>query len=178
MTTENLHWLIIILRNTNQLKQRQYAISVTRLNGFRKRTWYYNQIKRSSFKVRAKTENTYTFHLIDTPAHVDFTYEVSRSLAACEGAILVVDAAQGIEINIRNVYLALDNELELLPVINKIDLPAAEPERVKQEIQDMYRLDEDHVVLASAKSNIGIEEILEKIIEVVPAPDGDPEAPL
>ena len=117
--------------------------------------------------------------MIDTPGHVDFTYEVSRSLAACEGAILVVDAAQGIEAQtLANVYLALDNDLELLPVVNKIDLPAAEPDRVKQELEDVIGIDQEDVVLASAKSNIGIEEILEKIVDVVPAPDGDPEAPL
>ncbi|MDV7745055.1 translation elongation factor 4 [Enterococcus mundtii] len=127
----------------------------------------------------AKNGETYIFHLIDTPGHVDFTYEVSRSLAACEGAVLVVDAAQGIEAQtLANVYLALDNDLEILPVINKIDLPAADPERVRNEIEEVIGIDASEAVLASAKSGIGIEEILEQVVEYVPAPSGDIEAPL
>ncbi|WP_414935317.1 translation elongation factor 4 [Enterococcus faecium] len=127
----------------------------------------------------AKNGETYIFHLIDTPGHVDFTYEVSRSLAACEGAVLVVDAAQGIEAQtLANVYLALDNDLEILSVINKIDLPAADPERVRQEIEDVIGIDASEAVLASAKSGIGIEDILEQIVEYVPAPSGDLDAPL
>ncbi len=121
----------------------------------------------------------YTLNLIDTPGHVDFTYEVSRSLAACEGALLVVDAAQGIEAQtLANVYLALENNLEILPVINKIDLPSAEPERVRHEIENIIGLDATDAVLASAKAGIGIREILEQIVHKIPAPKGDSTRPL
>ncbi|WP_155286619.1 translation elongation factor 4 [Lacticaseibacillus zhaodongensis] len=127
----------------------------------------------------AKDGQTYIFHLIDTPGHVDFSYEVSRSLAACEGALLVVDAAQGVEAQtLANVYLAADDDLEIIPVINKIDLPSAQPDVVKNEISEMIGIDGDDSILASAKAGIGIEEILERVVSDVPAPAGDVEAPL
>ncbi|OPH58616.1 elongation factor 4 [Paenibacillus ferrarius] len=128
---------------------------------------------------RADDGVDYILNLIDTPGHVDFTYEVSRSLAACEGALLVVDAAQGIEAQtLANVYLALENNLEILPVINKIDLPSADPDKVKQEIEDVIGLDASEAVHASAKAGIGIKEIIEQICQKVPAPQGNPDNPL
>ena len=127
----------------------------------------------------AKDGNQYILNLIDTPGHVDFTYEVSRSLAACEGALLVVDAAQGVEAQtLANVYMALENDLEILPVLNKIDLPTAEPDRVAQEIEDIIGLDTSDAVRVSAKEGLGINEILEQIVDRVSHPDGNPEAPL
>ncbi|HXG57789.1 MAG TPA: translation elongation factor 4 [Thermoanaerobaculia bacterium] len=132
-----------------------------------------------TLRHRAKDGNEYIFNLIDTPGHVDFSYEVSRSLAACEGAILVVDATQGVEAQtLANSYLAIDNDLAVLPVINKVDLPSADPERVREQIENVIGLDAHDAVLASAKAGIGIDEILEKIVTHIPAPKGEAGAPL
>ena len=138
-------------------------------------------IKASPVRIdyHAKSGEDFIFNLIDTPGHVDFSYEVSRSLAACEGALLVVDATQGVEAQtLANAYLAIDNNLELIPVINKIDLPGAEPERVRKEIEDIIGIDASGAILASAKEGIGIDEILEAVVTRVPHPKGDPAKPL
>lgn len=168
-----------ILEKTNALTSREMKDQLLDSMDLERERGITIKLNAVQLKYNAKDGEEYTFHLIDTPGHVDFTYEVSRSLAACEGAVLVVDAAQGIEAQtLANVYLALDNNLEILPVINKIDLPSAEPERVRNEIEEVIGLDASEAVLASAKAGIGIEEILEQVVKSVPAPTGDPEAPL
>ena len=128
---------------------------------------------------KAKDGHEYIFNLIDTPGHVDFNYEVSRSLAACDGAILVVDAAQGVEAQtLANVYLALDHDLDVMPVINKVDLPSAEPERVIEEIEDVIGIEAQDAPLISAKTGLNVDQVLEQIVEKIPAPSGDAKAPL
>ena len=135
------------------------------------------QAVRSIYKARNGEE--YMLNFIDTPGHVDFTYEVSRALAACEGALLVIDSTQGIEAQtLANVYLALDNDLEIIPVVNKIDLPSADPDHVKREVEDVIGIDASDAVLCSAKTGLGIEEVLEAIVAKVPAPNGDENKPL
>ncbi|MGL5697498.1 MAG: GTP-binding protein, partial [Plesiomonas shigelloides] len=127
----------------------------------------------------ARDGQVYQLNFIDTPGHVDFSYEVSRSLAACEGALLVVDAGQGVEAQtLANCYTALDMNLEVVPVLNKIDLPAAEPERVAEEIEDIVGIDATDAVRCSAKTGVGVPDVLERLVQSIPAPEGDPEAPL
>jgi len=168
-----------LIEYTGALSQREMADQVLDTMDLERERGITIKLQAVRLNYCAKDGQVYTLNLIDTPGHVDFTYEVSRSLAACEGALLVVDAAQGIEAQtLANVYLALENNLEIIPVINKIDLPSAEPERVKQEIEDVIGLDASEAILASAKAGIGVEEILEEIIRKIPSPQGNDSAPL
>ena len=168
-----------ILEKTKALTQREMKDQMLDAMDLERERGITIKLNAVQLLYQANDGEEYIFHLIDTPGHVDFSYEVSRSLAACEGALLIVDAAQGIEAQtLANVYLAIDNDLEIIPIINKIDLPSAEPERVKQEVEEVVGLPMDDCILASAKDGIGIDEILESIVSHVPAPAGDPEIPL
>ncbi|WP_242946632.1 translation elongation factor 4, partial [Carboxydocella sp. JDF658] len=168
-----------LLEYTGTLSEREMTEQVLDLMELEKERGITIKLQAVRLNYKARDGREYILNLIDTPGHVDFTYEVSRSLAACEGALLVVDASQGIEAQtLANVYMALEHDLEIIPVINKIDLPSAEPERVRQEIEDVIGLDASEAILASAKAGIGVEEILEAIVAKIPAPKGDPEAPL
>jgi len=168
-----------ILENTKALTEREMKEQFLDGMDLERERGITIKLNAVQLSYESKQGEEFIFHLIDTPGHVDFTYEVSRSLAACEGAILVVDAAQGIEAQtLANVYLALDNDLEIIPVINKIDLPNADTDRVTKELEDIIGIDPDDVILASAKENIGIEDILEQIVEKIPPPLGQEEDPL
>ena len=168
-----------ILEYTGALSSREMQAQVLDQMDLERERGITIKLQAVHLNYKADDGEEYLLNLIDTPGHVDFTYEVSRSLAACEGALLVVDAAQGIEAQtLANVYLALDNDLEIIPVINKIDLPSADPDRVKQEIEDVIGLDTSEAVHASAKAGIGIHEILEQVVQKVPAPTGNPDNPL
>ena len=168
-----------ILQLTNTLTEREMKDQILDSMDLERERGITIKLNAVEILYKAKDGETYILHLIDTPGHVDFTYEVSRSLAACEGAILVVDASQGVEAQtLANVYLALDNNLEIIPLINKIDLPSADVERVKDEIENFIGLPADDAVLASAKIGLGIEEALEAVVNTVPAPVGDPTTPV
>ncbi len=168
-----------ILQLTNTVEEREMKSQILDTMDLERERGITIKLNAVELKYKAKDGIEYIFHLIDTPGHVDFTYEVSRSLAACEGAILVIDATQGIEAQtLANVYLALDNNLEIIPVINKIDLPSADPEKVKHEIETVIGIDAQDAILCSAKTGQGVDEILEAIVNRIPAPKGDINAPL
>ena len=168
-----------LIENTGLLTHRQMQEQVLDNMDLERERGITIKLQTISLLYKAKDGNNYTLNLIDTPGHVDFNYEVSRSLAACEGAVLVVDAAQGIEAQtLANVYLALDQDLEIVPVINKIDLPSARPDEIKQEIEDVIGLDCSDAPLISAKDNINIEQVLEAIVTKIPPPTGDEDGPL
>ncbi len=168
-----------ILQITHAVSQREMKAQLLDSMDLERERGITIKLNAVQLQYQARNGDTYLLHLIDTPGHVDFTYEVSRSLAACEGAVLVVDAAQGVEAQtLANVYLAIDNDLEIIPVINKIDLPSAQPERVRQEIEDVIGLPADEAPLISAKNNLNVEEVLEAIVKYIPAPGGSVDNPV
>ncbi|MEO0431179.1 MAG: translation elongation factor 4 [Cyanobacteria bacterium J06656_5] len=168
-----------LLQETKTISERDMKAQVLDTMDLERERGITIKLQAARMNYTAQDDEKYVLNLIDTPGHVDFSYEVSRALAACEGALLVVDASQGVEAQtLANVYLALENDLEIIPVLNKVDLPGADPERVKKEIEDIIGLDCSNAILASAKAGIGIDEILESIVEIVPEPENTTEQPL
>ncbi|MEO0396628.1 MAG: translation elongation factor 4 [Cyanobacteria bacterium P01_A01_bin.137] len=168
-----------LLQETKTISERDMKAQVLDTMDLERERGITIKLQAARMNYTAQNEEKYVLNLIDTPGHVDFSYEVSRALAACEGALLVVDASQGVEAQtLANVYLALENDLEIIPVLNKVDLPGADPERVRKEIEDIIGLDCSNAILASAKAGIGIDEILESIVEIVPEPENTTEKPL
>ena len=168
-----------LIEETGMLQKREMKAQVLDTLDLERERGITIKLNAVRMSYRAQNGQEYELNLIDTPGHVDFTYEVSRSLAACEGAVLVVDASQGIQAQtLSNLFLAMDAGLEIIPILNKIDLPGAEPERRRKEVSDLLGIDPEEILLVSAKAGIGIRELLEKVVEKVPAPTGDPNAPL